>query len=142
MILGRLAALGLRDPPIPRGDKDGRCNQSYPKRRRWRGEASHQCDGKKIKADDFKKRRIRGLDGMNRQVATHDQQGAKDYEPKRGAPIWMPHKLPDEPGTYSLCERLPEFNDPGRSVAQPQHNEYPCRYRSEERRVGKECRSG
>jgi hypothetical protein len=65
---------------------------------------------------------------MNRQVAPHDQQRAKNHEPKRLLPIRMVHKLPDEPGTYSFHERLLEHNDPECGVAQPQYDKYPCRY--------------
>jgi hypothetical protein len=65
---------------------------------------------------------------MNRQVAPHDQQRAKNHEPKRRGPIKMACKLPDEPSTHSFHERLLEHNDPDCGVTQTQYDEYPGRY--------------
>ena len=67
----------LANPTVTRADKDEGHNQSYPKRRLWHCKASHGRDRKQIKADDFKKLRVRSFDGMNREVSPHDQQRPK-----------------------------------------------------------------
>ena len=56
---------------------------------------------------------------MNREVSPHDQQRPKNHEPKRCVLIRIVVKLPDEPGTHSIRERLLEQNAPYRGVPQP-----------------------
>jgi len=118
----------LANPTISRAYEDEGHNQSYPERRLWHCKASYGRDGKQIKADDFKEPRVRSFDGMNREVSPHDQQRPKNHEPKRCAPIRIVLKLPDEPGTHSIRERLLEQNAPYRGVTHPQHDKYPCCY--------------